>query len=462
MTVVDTPPPRTSEDASTAPAPKGRASARSEVRDAGIDLARVLCVLAVLLLHGLQVAVTVDGAGPVLEYATRGAAWYAPVTWFLQVMPLFFVIGGFAGLLAHRRSTGRGGTAAAFMAGRVHRLLLPAVVTVGAVGAGLAALSAAGLPVDLIREISLRYSEPLWFLGVFLAVQALLPVMVGLHMRAPRGTLTTLATAAAGVDVLRLLCGIDAFGYANLAFVWLALQQLGFFLADGELERMPARWRAGIGGAALGLLALSITLGVHSPDLIAHLNPPTTALLLLGLAQTMLLTLVRGRLRSLAERPRVGALTAFVTARTMTIYLWNLPVLLLMAGASAHVALLGTMTLPEPSSPGWWLTRPAWLAVSVLLTFGVGAMLGGVERCAPRELTTRPREALRGVLLGVGAVLLLLIVGTRPLTVTVAVLLMVLALRQAGGASRRRETTGDREGALARLDLGRADGVVGV
>lgn len=407
-----------------------RTSSPPGARDAGIDLARALCVIAVLLIHGLQVGVTVDGGQGVLEYATRGAAWYAPLTWVLQVMPLFFVIAGFAGLLAHRRALAAGGTATGFIAGRVHRLLVPAVVTIGAVGVGFAALGGAGIPADLVAEISLRYGQPLWFLGVFLAVQALLPRMAGLHERAPLSTAAALAGGAVAVDLLRHLTGIDAIGYANLAFVWLALQQLGFLLADGHLDRVPARWRIGIGAGAAGLLALGMLLGLCSPDLIAHLNPPTTALLLVGLAQTMLLTLVRSRLRSVAERPRIAALTGFVTARTMTIYLWNLPVLLVMAGVTAQLALLGPLPLPEPSSLLWWLTRPSWLVLSLLLTVGVATVLGGIEARRPPALTARPREAQLGVLLGVAAVLLLLLAGTSTLTATGAVLLILIALRR--------------------------------
>ncbi|MGO3504433.1 MAG: acyltransferase family protein, partial [Brachybacterium tyrofermentans] len=99
-------------------------------RDPVIDLVRALCVVAIVLLHGLQMGVTVGPHGPVLEYATVGASWYPPVTWLLQVLPVFFVIGGFSGMLAFRRLRDRGGTATDFVVGRVHRLLLPAVVTI--------------------------------------------------------------------------------------------------------------------------------------------------------------------------------------------------------------------------------------------------------------------------------------------------------------------------------------------
>src|SRR5699024_3011744 len=116
----------------------------------------------------------------------------APVTWVLQVLPIFFVIGGFAGSRAYLRLREKGGTAADSVNGRLHRLLLPTVFPIAAVGAALGLLSILGVPEELLRSIGIRYGEPFWFLGVFLAVQALLPALLVAHERAPRRTLLQL------------------------------------------------------------------------------------------------------------------------------------------------------------------------------------------------------------------------------------------------------------------------------
>lgn len=402
--------------------------ARPGARDTGIDLVRALCVVAVIALHGLQVGVTVDRSGPVLEYATVGAAWYPPLTWLLQVMPIFFVIGGFAGMLAYRRTREKGGTAVDFVVGRVHRLLVPAVLTIATAGIALAFLLSIGVPPDLVQQTGIRYGEPLWFLGVFLASQALLPALLVAHEKAPRATLIGLVTSAVLVDALRAVTGIDAIGYLNIAFVWLALQQAGFFLAEGRIDALSRRTRA-LGGLAAGmLLAGTVTAGVFSPDLIANLNPPTTALLLVGAAQTAVLSLLRDRITQLSIRPRVAAFTAFVTARTMTIYLWNLTALLTLAAISAFLAMNGALVLPEPSSLGWWLTRPVWLALAFLLTAAVGWALGGSERLRLPRPTTSARRAAQAVLLGLTGVLVLLLAGTTVLHVVIALAAILAAL----------------------------------
>ena len=319
-------------------------------RDTGIDLVRALCVVVVVLLHALMAGVMVDGAGPLFVNAADGAAWFAPLTWVAQIMPLFFVIGGFAGSIAYDRARVRGGSASDFIAARVHRLLLPAVLVLSVVGAALVALLIAGVPAELVAVAGFRYSQPLWFLGVFLLCQALLPALLAAHRRAPLRAVLLLTAAAVLIDVLRGSTGVDGLGFLNLAFVWLALQQLGFFLADGRIDALRRGIRVGVAITAVGLLAALCITGVYSPDLIENLNPPTAVLLVLGVAQTAVLSLLRGRLDRFSCRPRVAAFTDFVTARTMTIYLWHLPVIMAIIG----IQLLAPQWLSEPGSGRWW------------------------------------------------------------------------------------------------------------
>lgn len=399
-------------------------------RDTGIDLVRAFCVVVVVLLHALMAGVTVGGAGPDFVNTAEGAAWFTPLTWAVQVMPLFFVVGGFAGSIAYRRLRHRGGTPEDFLAGRVHRLLLPAVFSIGAAGVGLAVLAAGGVSADLVLTAGFRYGQPLWFLGVFLLCQALLPALVAAHDRAPLGTILGLTAIAVAVEVLRTATGLEVIGFLNLAFIWLTLQQLGFFLADGRLESLGRRTLFIACLGAITLLAGFFITGVFSPDLVENLNPPTPALLLVGVAQTALLSLVRPALTRLSARPRIAAVTGFVTPRTMTIYLWHMPVLLTMAGVTAWVAMDTGVVLPEPSSAAWWLTRPLWLGIAAVLTTAAAwALAVGEQRRMPPPTASGVRAA-QAVLAGLAAVVLLLVAGTTVLSATAAVCLLVVALRR--------------------------------
>jgi hypothetical protein len=348
----------------------------------------------------------------------------------MQIMPGFFVIGGFAGALAYRRLRRRGGTGVQFVTGRVHRLLVPAALSIAAAGVGLAALAIAGVSGDIILIAGFRYSQPLWFLGVFLLCQALLPVLLTAHDRAPVRTLVALASGAVLVDVARAVTGVEAIGFLNLALVWLTLQQVGFFLADGRIDALRARTRVVVGLVAVAALATTFLIGVYSPDLIENLNPPTAALLLVGVAQTALLSLGRNKLRALSGRRPVAAFTAFITTRTMTIYVWHMPVLLAMAGAAAVFAMATGTALPEPSSPEWWLTRPLWLTLALALTAAAAWALAGAERRRMGPTSASRSRSVQAVLVGLGAVVLLLAAGTSVVTATIAVGMLAWSLHR--------------------------------
>jgi peptidoglycan/LPS O-acetylase OafA/YrhL len=401
----------------------------SRTRDPGIDLMRAVCVVGVVLLHGIMVGVTVSDGQAVFDNASVGTWWIVPVSWLLQVMPLFFVIGGFSGLLAYRRSRERGATSAAFVAARLHRLVRPAAVTIAVAGAMLFVLTAVGLPGEQIAVAGFRFGQPLWFLAVFLLCQALLPALVALHDRAPGLTVIALVVAATGTDVLRLATGIEALGFFNLAFVWLALQQVGFFLADGRIDRLGRRLRGIVGAGAAVLLLAAFCLGVYSPDLIENINPPTTAMLLVGAIHTSLLSLHRHRLRLWSGRPFAAAVSRFVTRRAMTIYLWHMPVLLAMAGATAAIALSTGAALAPIGSLGWWSERPVWLITALALTAAVALGMGAIEERQSPRLTGSARRVTVATLLALIAIVLLLGAGTTPGTAAVAVALLLVALR---------------------------------
>ncbi|WP_309128488.1 acyltransferase [Microbacterium sp.] len=397
-------------------------------RDRAVDLVRALCIAGVVVLHSLMVGVTIGPEGPVFANAGEAGTWLVPVSWLLQVMPLFFVIGGFSGVTALRAARRRGESGADFAAARVRRLLLPAVAAVGSAGVLLVLLGDAGVDPEIIGIAGHRFGQPLWFLGVFLLCQTLLPVLVRLHERAPLRTVTALVCLALLVDAVRAVTGTAGIGFLNLVFVWLAMQQLGFLLADGWIDRLSRATRLCAAGASLGLLAASFAFGFHSPDLIANINPPTTALILVAVVHTCAFSLLRGRLAVAASRPLPARFTRFVTARAMTIYLWHMPVLLTLAGISALVGMSTGAPLPAPASPEWWLTRPLWLVVALTATALLSVPLARLESFRTRSFTVTGGAATAAASIGIAGVALLLLVGTSPTTAVVAVTAWLLAL----------------------------------
>ncbi|SEB82220.1 Peptidoglycan/LPS O-acetylase OafA/YrhL, contains acyltransferase and SGNH-hydrolase domains [Paramicrobacterium humi] len=405
---------------------------RARTRDASIDLVRAACLVLVVLLHALMVGVSVDAAGaPVFENTAEGTAWFVPLSWVMQMMPLFFIVGGFSSITAFRRHRDSGRPSAAFVAARMHRLLRPALIAVVTVVAALVIMLACGLPADIVAIAGFRVSQPLWFLGVYILCQALVPVMVRAHENARLLTLVVLAFAVVGVDAATMGSGIPALGFANLGFVWLLLQQFGFWLADGSLDRLSRDSRGALGVGALAALLVVTGLGVYSPDMYVNLNPPTAALVLLGVAHLAFLSLAQPWLRRCAARPRVGAAMSAIGTRSMSVYVWHMPVLIGLAGFSVLASTALAVPLPAPGTPGWWLTRPLWFMIALLATALVALAAGRFENGRPATPSASTTRVTASAMLGAGSVVLLLATQFAIPGALIAAALMLVALRLA-------------------------------
>ena len=409
-------------------------------RDASVDVIRSLCLVVVVALHALMVGVSVGPQGPVLENALDGNPWFSSLSWLVQVMPLFFIAGGFSSVSQWRRMQLRGSTAGDYVRLRLVRLLVPAVVLVASVGTGLLILPVAGVPGEMVETAGYRISQPLWFLAVYLGCSALVPLMASAHGKAGLPTLVGLALAIVAVDTGRLFMELPALGYANLAFVWLFIQQLGFWLADGRVGRMSRAARKWIAGLSLVLLVHLFASGWYSGDMFSNLNPPTGALALLAIAQLMVFSLAQKRIRRWTERSKAMSLVRLVGSKAMTIYLWHMPVMVSLAG----ILLMVPVHLPAPGTAEWWLSRPVWLVAVACALLPVVRRLGRLElvSASSKGPLTHPRILL-GAVSGVAGVVVLLVDGITPGMAFLSVVLFLCALwghldlRKAGAAAQR-------------------------
>lgn len=119
-------------------------------RDRSIDLVRSFLLLVVVGLHSVMVGISVGPDGVVLGNSLENQGWFAPVSWVVQIMPLFFLIGGFSSHTHWSRMRERGHTASDYVVGRLHRLLVPALVSIAAVGIALAVMTLSGVPAELV------------------------------------------------------------------------------------------------------------------------------------------------------------------------------------------------------------------------------------------------------------------------------------------------------------------------
>jgi fucose 4-O-acetylase-like acetyltransferase len=364
-------------------------------RDLVVDLIRTACVVLVVVVHITMVGVASDSAGIRVTSPLQEQPWYVAATWVGQVMPLFFVVGGFASATGWRSTVARGGGARDFIATRLVRLHRPAVPLFAVLAAGLGIATLAGTPADLLDELAFGIGSPLWFLAAYGITQCCVPFMARLHARAPWRTLAALLVLAAAVDAVRFASGSAEVGLLNLGPVWLFAQQLGFLWADGWFIGRSRVLLVAVAVAAYAALVPLTAVGLWAPDMLQDLNPPMLPLAFLAIAQVCLVQLVHAPLTRLM-RTRAAQGTVFLLGRDgMTIYLWHLPLFIALNG----VALLVGLPFPMPGSGTWWATRALALVVLLAAALGVARLVRRADRPLPRLApgTDRPGWPLLAV-----------------------------------------------------------------
>lgn len=367
-------------------------------RDRYVDLLRVGSLAVVIVGHWLM-AVVVTGPDGSVRTTNLLAVTPAlqPITWVLQVMPVFFLVGGFSHATGLASVWRRGGGYADFVRARASRLLRPTAVFVAGWLVLATLIEIAGHDTGLLRTAARTVAQPLWFIGVYLAVVALAPPMLRLHRRLGRyaaAVPVALGAGAAAVDLAYFGWQVPYLRYANVLLVWLAVHQLGFLYADGTLRRGGRRLAVLLAGGGLaGLLVLTgygpypVSMVGVPGERVSNMSPPTLALLVQAVWLTGLVLLLHGPATRWLRRQRVWAAVIAANGVSMTGFLWHLTALF---AASAAALSLG-VAMPAAGSPQWWLLRPAWLAVLVALTGVLIAVFRRAEAPLPRRAATPPR-----------------------------------------------------------------------
>ncbi|GGH98550.1 acyltransferase [Arthrobacter liuii] len=360
-------------------------------RDPAIDLVRFICLALVVVGHSMMVSPVLHPDGTVTTENTLGdQRWFEPVIWIFMVMPLFFVTGGVTGLQSWRRLKAAGGTPAEFIRARLLRLVRPAAALLATMVAGLSVAGALGVDRQVVQLIAAGAAMPLWFLAAYLAAQLNIPALASLHARAPWLTFGLLAGLVVAVDCLR--AALPELANANLVFVWCTVQQLGFLAADGYFSRLSRSGLLGLAVAAHLLLGLVTGLGLYTGNMLVNLNPPNLSLVILGVSQLAVMELARPVLVPLAGVRWIARVLALAGSRSLTVYLWHLPLLAGMSG----LLLLAPIPKPGAGTPEWWWSRPVVVLALVLLLLPVVAAFGRLEERTTAAHAFRSRPAVAG------------------------------------------------------------------
>jgi fucose 4-O-acetylase-like acetyltransferase len=395
--------------------PSNDGSGTRAPRNRYADLLRVLAICFVVLGHWLLTSISYSGGQLSGVSAMADISWSGWGTLLFQVMPVFFLVGGYANAVSwtqYRASDATWATWAAWatwVRHRAIRLLRPASGYVAVVVIAIAAARLAGANAVELAQAGWAVAIQLWFLPVYLLLIALTPALHAAHRRCGLAVPAVMALGAAGVDACLLGARLSAVGYANYLLVWGAMHQWGFAWRDGTLTRQ--RWRPyalAAGGIVIlgGLLAWSpfpVNMVGTTGGGVNNTIPPSVALLAFAAAQAGLLLAAEPVMSRLLARARLWQVVRWLNNRVLTVYLWHMtPVVV------AAVALYPSGVLAQPAigSAGWWALRPAWIASLAIVLAPVAVWLARFERPLlpgrPAPQPARSPAALACVLVAVG------------------------------------------------------------
>jgi len=305
------------------------------------------------------------------------------LTWILQIMPLFFFVGGYANSAswtATRRS--HEGTTD-FARRRLNRLYRPLVAFACVWSAFELIMRTVNPAYPGVLHYGVVVFVPLWFLGVYTIVTLLTPLTHRLHREVGALGLALLGSAIALADFGRFHYGLESLGLLNSLLVFLFAHQLGYFYRDGTLTKIARRGQAAILVAALTMLIVVTGSGIYPHSMVAvgrdpisNMFPTTACIAILAVFQAALAMLIRPVVTRWLERRSVWKTVVAANGVAMTVFVWHMTALLIVIKA---INELGLQMLSRPTT-AWWIQRPFWLIAPGAVLAGMIALFSRVEQ----------------------------------------------------------------------------------
>ncbi len=393
-------------------------------RERVVDFLRAFSIMSVVIGHWLISNITQDSQGNITgTNALNNLQFGWLLTWFFQVMPIFFFVGGYANFMGVRSFRRRNLSYAAYLTSRVRRMLKPVVavlfvwVPVNFFIDGMNYRSE-----DFAHLLSKLVTQPLWFIAVYIIVTALAWPLYSLHLKWGAKFLIISAAIPFLVDWLRFGLGSGSIGYLNI-FIWVWIHQLGFAYADGTLvasagdtssSTYTQLWKkfGGLFMTLVGAAGLFFCSGIkkfgdvyilhdiaralnldrlpYPPSMvglpgekISNMNPPTVAIMFLAITQIGLVIIFRDRLQKILQGHRIWTFTVAINSMILTIFCWHQSALCI----TTLVRFGLDINEPQVGTGIWWATRPVLLGCYALVLACIVPVFWKYERWRNNDLT---------------------------------------------------------------------------
>ena len=379
-------------------------------RDRAVDVARLGALVVVMFGHCALLLATIDSTGLRIGNLLGEIPAIAPITWIVQVMPLFFLAGGAAGAYGWHQGSAWG----SWLFKRAQRLCRPVFWYLAAWSVGVL-VTYRLLGAESAASIGRECVALLWFLGVYLVVLAFVPMLTRMSSgRTVAVAVGTLIAAATGFDAIRFAVGEPMAGVANFVIVWLIPMVIGVAYAR-RLIGARAALVAAVSAFVVQLVVAAVgpydvSLVVTGTEGVSNVSPPTLLLALHCTWMSCLFVAVAGAIRRWAQRPRAWYVIATGNGGAMTLYLWHIPAIA-VATFTLHAVGLDAY---DVDAPYFWAMLALRAVVFAVVMFAMFMALSPLEHRrlpwwdAPAA-ATGARSTAAGVLIVLAGVALVLL-----------------------------------------------------
>ena len=353
-------------------------AADRRARDPYVDFLRAFSLLVVVTWHWVFTIIIWEDDGPHASNPIGFTSGLYLVTWLLQVMPLFFYIGGYGHLRSWEQAKEQGRSVWHLVGRRLRRLAIPALALL-VVWAALGIVLGAVFDLQWARRAVVLVVSPLWFIGVYLMLVLLLPVALWLHKRFDVTVLVFLGGIAAVADIARFRHGWGWVGLVNMVVVWGLCHQLGFFYDRIVEAHRRIDWTlvwVGLFGL-IGLVGSGLYPGsmVGVPGQRSNMAPPTLCIVALVLFQAGVAEILRPAVTERLEtRHRWARFNEVINRFAMPLFLFH------TTGMALHravrYAIAGQVNEVTEPDGWWWLYRPLAFVGPLLFTLPVIWLFG--------------------------------------------------------------------------------------
>jgi len=359
-------------------------------RDSYVDFIRAFSLLVVVAWHWVFTIIIWRDDGPHASNPigfTKGV-WLA--TWALQIMPMFFYVGGYGHLRSWQKAQARGLSIWALVGARAKQLAIPAFALLGVWIVIGFIISFMFDPPWIWRAIKLVVS-PLWFMAVYLMLVLLLPIALWLHRRFDTVAIVAMAGLAGLIDVARFRYDMEWLGIFNMVIIWGLCHQLGFFYERIVAGRRTLDWTLLLGGAFT--LAALVGSGLYPGSMVgvpgerSNMAPPTMCIVALVFLQAGLVEILRPAVAHRLELPGWAAMNRTINRFALPLFLFHTTGMALGMALNRGLNSVISRNSFETESPtiGWWLTRPFAFILPLLCTLPVIYLFGRQWRTNERR-----------------------------------------------------------------------------